>query len=88
MIDEFIDIHEFIDLKRKSSAEQIKKLVEQARDKQVEKEFFFFFNFNKEKKNFFFLLFKSTIRQTINELKDNYDKAQRKLETADTNLKK
>ena len=35
-IDDLIDIHEFIDSKRKESLEQIKKLIDQARDKQVD----------------------------------------------------
>ncbi|CAF1124888.1 unnamed protein product [Rotaria sordida] len=63
-IDDLIQIHDFIDSKRKEWFEQFKKIIEQARDKQ------------------------STIRQTMTELKDNYEKAQRKLETADANLKK
>ncbi|CAF4352191.1 unnamed protein product, partial [Rotaria sordida] len=62
-IDDLIQIHDFIDSKRKEWFEQFKKIIEQARDKQ------------------------STIRQTMTELKDNYEKAQRKLETADANLK-
>ncbi|CAF4191237.1 unnamed protein product, partial [Rotaria sordida] len=63
-IDDLIQIHNFIDSKRKEWLEQFKKIIEQARDKQ------------------------STIRQTMTELRDNYEKAQRKLETADANLKK
>ena len=63
-IDDFIQIHDFIDSKRKESFEQFKKLLEQAKDKHT------------------------NIRQTITELRDNYEKAQRKLETADGNLKK
>ncbi|CAF1448963.1 unnamed protein product, partial [Rotaria sordida] len=63
-IDDLIQIHDFIDSKRKEWLEQFKKIIEQARDKQ------------------------STIRQTMTELRDNYEKAQRKLETADANLKK
>ncbi|CAF4657614.1 unnamed protein product, partial [Rotaria sp. Silwood2] len=63
-IDDLVQIHDFIDSKRKEWLEQLKKIIEQARDKQ------------------------STIRQTMTELRDNYEKAQRKLETADANLKK
>ncbi|CAF3732127.1 unnamed protein product [Rotaria sp. Silwood1] len=63
-IDDLVQIHDFIDSKRKEWLEQLKKIIEQARDKQ------------------------SNIRQTMTELRDNYEKAQRKLETADTNLKK
>ncbi|CAF1275422.1 unnamed protein product [Adineta steineri] len=63
-IDDLIQIHEFIDSRRKESLDQIKKIIEQARDKQA------------------------NIRQTMTELKENYEKSQRKLETADSNLKK
>ncbi|CAF4215951.1 unnamed protein product, partial [Rotaria sordida] len=63
-IDDLIQIHDFIDSKRKGWLKQFKKIIEQARDKQ------------------------STICQTMTELRDNYEKAQRKLETADANLKK
>jgi len=34
-IDDFIQIHDFIDSKRKESFEQFKKIIEQAKDKQV-----------------------------------------------------
>ncbi|CAF1554689.1 unnamed protein product, partial [Rotaria sp. Silwood1] len=57
-------IHDFIDSKRKEWLEQLKKIIEQARDKQ------------------------STIRRTMTEFRDNYEKAQQKLEAADANWKK
>ncbi|CAF1541294.1 unnamed protein product, partial [Rotaria sordida] len=63
-VDDLIQIHDFIDSKRKEWVKQFKKIIEQATDKQ------------------------STIRQTMTELRDSYEKAQRKLETADANLKK
>ncbi|CAF4081079.1 unnamed protein product, partial [Rotaria sp. Silwood1] len=63
-IDDLVQIHDFIDSKRKEWLEQLKKIIEQARDKQ------------------------STIRQTMTELRDNYEKAQQKLEAADANWKK
>ncbi|CAF3939638.1 unnamed protein product [Rotaria magnacalcarata] len=63
-IDDLIQIHDYIDIKRKEWLDQLKKIIEQARDKQ------------------------SNIRQTMIEHRDNYEKAQRKLETADSNLKK
>jgi hypothetical protein len=34
-IDDFIQIHDFIDSKRKESFEQFKKIIEQAKDKHV-----------------------------------------------------
>ncbi|CAF4143204.1 unnamed protein product [Rotaria socialis] len=63
-IDDLIQIHDYIDIKRKEWLDQLKRIIEQARDKQ------------------------SNIRQTMIEHRDNYEKAQRKLETADSNLKK
>ncbi|CAF0975306.1 unnamed protein product [Rotaria sordida] len=63
-IDDLIEIHEFIDGKRKESIENFRKISEQAREKQL------------------------FIRQTMSDLRDNYERAQRKFETAEANLKK
>ena len=45
-IDDFIQIHDYIDSKRKESFEQFKRILEQAKDKHVLTLFFFFFEFN------------------------------------------
>lgn len=45
-IDDFIQIHDFIDSKRKESFEQFKKILEQAKDKHVFLLLLFFLHFN------------------------------------------
>ncbi|CAF3740706.1 unnamed protein product [Rotaria sp. Silwood1] len=63
-IDDLIEIHEFIDTRRKEWFENFRKITEQAKEKQL------------------------SIRQTMSELRDNYERAQRKFETAEANFKK
>ncbi|CAF2151687.1 unnamed protein product, partial [Rotaria magnacalcarata] len=63
-IDDFIEIHEYIDKKRKNWLEEFRKIDEQAKERQL------------------------YIRQTMADFRDNYERAQRKFEVADGNLKK
>ncbi|CAF3020092.1 unnamed protein product, partial [Rotaria socialis] len=63
-IDDFIEIHEYIDKKRKDWLEEFRKIDEQAKERQL------------------------YIRQTMADFRDNYERAQRKFEAADGNLKK
>ncbi|CAF3734698.1 unnamed protein product [Rotaria socialis] len=63
-IDDFIEIHEYIDKKRKDWLEEFRKIDEQAKERHL------------------------YIRQTMADFRDNYERAQRKFEAADGNLKK
>ncbi|CAF4922242.1 unnamed protein product, partial [Rotaria socialis] len=63
-IDDFIEIHEYIDKKRKDWLQEFRKIDEQAKERQL------------------------YIRQTMADFRDNYERAQRKFEAADGNLKK
>lgn len=82
-IDDLIEIHEYIDEKRKVWLEQFRKICEQAKEKQVKSFYQFYFI-----ENCILSFLQAFIRQTMSDLRDNYERSQRKFDVAEANFKK